>query len=147
MCDEAFIAGMLHDVGKIILAERLSSEYSERQKLAAKEGISKLEAEKQIFGVTHAEVGAYLLGIWGLPDPVVEAVAFHHHPADCFENKFSPLTAVHITNTLANFSEAEKSDCEEAQLDFEYIAKLEMRSQLPRWQEIICESKIGKIDL
>ena len=49
-------------------------------------------------GVT--EVGAYLLGLWGLPSPVVEAVAWHHRPRDCPQQTFSALTAVHAANIL-----------------------------------------------
>ena len=57
----------------------------------AKDGnISFSEAEKKIFGATHAEVGAYLAGLWGLPDPIVEGLAFHHQPAKCQARDSAP---------------------------------------------------------
>jgi HD-like signal output (HDOD) protein len=57
---------------------------------------------RALLGTTHAEVGAYLLGLWGLPDAIVEALAFHHCPSACPDQRFSPLTAVHIANALVH---------------------------------------------
>ncbi len=135
MNDEAFIAGMLHDVGKLILAESLSKEYSQIQQLSQDENITILEAEMQLFGATHAEVGAYLLGLWGLSDPIVEAVAFHHCPVTCFEKKFSPLTAVHVANALDNAMEAEVTESDSILIDREYLSHLGLLNQLPIWHE------------
>src|SRR5213082_1784367 len=58
------------------------------------------EAETQIFGVSHAEVGAYLLGIWGLPYPVIEAVAHHHAPQRVASSQFDVLAALAVSHSL-----------------------------------------------
>lgn len=100
MCDHAFTAGLLHDAGKLILAANLTDRYRDVVRLTGSGEITHLAAEREVFGVTHAEIGAYLLGLWGLPDPVVEAVAFHHQPADCPSVVFGPVTAVHAANAV-----------------------------------------------
>ena len=57
-------------------------------------------AEREIFGVTHAEVGAYLLGLWGIPFPIVEAVAFHHRPNEVAPESRPLVAAIHIASGL-----------------------------------------------
>jgi HD-like signal output (HDOD) protein len=59
------------------------------------------QVEQQLIGVSHAEVGAYLLGIWGLPTPVVEAVAHHHCPDRIPHDALDAVGIVHIANYLA----------------------------------------------
>jgi len=59
-------------------------------------------AEREIFGVTHAEVGAYLLGLWGIPFPIVEAVAFHHRPNDVAPESRALVGAIHIASGLVD---------------------------------------------
>ena len=61
--------------------------------------------EKEIFGVTHAEIGGYLLDLRGLPLRIVKAVTFHHQSSEAIENSFGALIAVHIANTLAHEEE------------------------------------------
>ena len=55
-------------------------------------------AEYELFGCSHAQVAAYLVGLWGLPGTIVEAVAWHHDPAGSLSVKFSPLAAVHVAS-------------------------------------------------
>ncbi len=80
--DEAFVAGMLHDVGHVILAMRA--------------GASDVPA-----GVDHAALGAYLLGIWGLPHPMMEAVAHHENPGAVDHSGFEVVDAVYLADRLA----------------------------------------------
>lgn len=80
---EAFTAGILHDVGKIVLAANLPEEYERILESTEESRCALFETEREVLGTTHAEVGAYLLGIWGLPDLVVEAVAYHHSVSEC----------------------------------------------------------------
>ncbi len=98
--DNAFIAGILHDIGKLILASNFPGQYFIATEVANRKKVGMDEAERSIFGVSHAKVGAYLLGIWGLPAPTVDAVAFHHHPGLYNGEKSLSLTAVHLANTL-----------------------------------------------
>jgi putative nucleotidyltransferase with HDIG domain len=79
--DEAFTAGILHDVGKLVLAQNFPEDYAEALKRAPAAGRSLWELEAECFGASHAELGAYLVGLWGLEEDVVAAIAHHHRPA------------------------------------------------------------------
>lgn len=119
--DEAFIAGLLHDVGKLILLDRLPQKCLEIAEVRKSSGCSIWDAEKQILGTTHAQVGAYLMGIWGLPEPIVEAIAYHHCPGTCANRAFSTLTAVHLADSLAH---GETPGNNKDRLDHEYLSNL-----------------------
>jgi HD-like signal output (HDOD) protein/ActR/RegA family two-component response regulator len=79
--NSAFAAGLLHDAGRLVLMSRMPEAYGDALRHAQARGIALHQAEKELLGADHAEVGAYLLGIWGLPHAIVEPVAFHHTPA------------------------------------------------------------------
>ena len=86
--EEAMIAGMLHDIGKLILL-KLPRQYNKVMELTETTGCSFAEAEYTVMGASHSELGAYLLGLWGLPRNVVEVVAFHHRPSRLIESMFA----------------------------------------------------------
>jgi HD-like signal output (HDOD) protein len=94
--DDAFAAGLLHDIGRLVLASACSAQYVHVLESLRREKINLAQAELQTFGCTHAEVGAYLLGLWGLPESVVQAVAWHHTPSRSGAAAFSPVIAVHV---------------------------------------------------
>jgi HD-like signal output (HDOD) protein/CheY-like chemotaxis protein len=100
IADEALVAGVLHDVGKLVLASVAMGQYRLVLEAVQAENRLVVEVEREVFGTTHAEVGAYLIGLWGLSDGVVEALAFHHRPGDGLSLGFSPLTAVHVANVF-----------------------------------------------
>jgi putative nucleotidyltransferase with HDIG domain len=77
-----FTAGLLHDVGKVIMAQEFPNETSEMLDVVEVRLTPALEAEIEVFGVTHAEIGGWLSTIWGLPQRLVEAITFHHNPAE-----------------------------------------------------------------
>jgi HD-like signal output (HDOD) protein len=87
-----FTAGLLHDVGKLVLASQAPDRLDAVLREAAERGVPAHEAERSEWGTTHAEVGAYLLGLWGLPWSIVEAVALHHAPAE-WQHASTPLAA------------------------------------------------------
>jgi putative nucleotidyltransferase with HDIG domain len=86
--EEAMIAGMLHDIGKLILL-KVPRQYNKVMELTETTGCSFAEAEYTVMGASHSELGAYLLGLWGLPRNVVEVVAFHHRPSRLIESMFA----------------------------------------------------------
>lgn len=132
--DEAYVAGMLHDIGKVMLAASLPDLYEKAVNLAAEEKLALPEAEREIFGVTHAQVGAYLLGLWGLPITIVEAVAFHHDPQQGGEKTFSPLTTVHVASALERQLQEPEVEMAEVAIDVEYLSELNLADRLEVWR-------------
>jgi HD-like signal output (HDOD) protein/ActR/RegA family two-component response regulator len=102
LCDAAAAGGLLHDVGKLVLACRLPEQLREATRVAAerRQPLHKVEAE--LYGVTHAEIGAYLLGTWGLPASVIEAVAHHHNPLRIPHQGLNPVSVVYLADLLAH---------------------------------------------
>ena len=110
LIDDAFMAGMLHDVGKLILAANFPREYADIRENARAGALSLPESERRILETTHAEIGGYLLGLWGLPDSIVEAVTFHHSADHCITLHVTPALVVHAADIIENEggSEAEE---------------------------------------
>ncbi len=135
--DQAYTAGLLHDVGMLVFAANALKRYDATLKTAHDQGIQVWEMERQEFGATHADVGAYLLGLWGLGDPIVEAVAFHHRPAECVGATFSPLTAVHVANVLQQELSQQATGDSPSQIDSIYLDTLHMTDRLPHWREVV----------
>ena len=100
--EEAMLAGLLHDFGYWILLQQCPLEVARARRLANREGIAIEEAEYRLFETSHAEIGAYLLGLWGLPDPIVEAAAFHHKPAAAAQTEFGVVAAVAIAHAVTD---------------------------------------------
>jgi len=98
--DDAFMAGLLHDIGYLIMATEMPDRLEQALALAAQEQIPPYQAEYRLLGVSHAEIGAYLLGLWGLPYPIIEAVANHHQPQRVPQRDFDVLAAVYLANLL-----------------------------------------------
>lgn len=92
---QAAVAGLLHDVGQLIMACSFPEQYESAAELSAKERLSDVEAERRVFQTSHAELGAYVMALWNIPDPIVEAIAYHHAPASAMNPDNPVLTAVH----------------------------------------------------
>jgi len=131
--DHAFVAGLLHDVGKLVLAVNLFDRYSKALELSESERLPLVSAELKTLGITHAEVGAYLLGLWGLPDPIVEAVAFHHYPDECPAEDFIPLTAVYAANIIEYELHADRTDVVSV-ADPDYLAGVGLGNRFDAWR-------------
>lgn len=135
---DAFMAGTLHDVGKLILAVHVPEHFKRAMTLAAERKIPLFEAETELFGVTHAEVGAYLLGIWGLPYAIVEAVAHHHAPTRVPHATFDVLDAVYVAEALVSeASKVSKTSVIPPHFDSAYLAAFGVESKLPAWRETV----------
>jgi HD-like signal output (HDOD) protein len=100
LADAAFTAGLLHDIGSLVLLYAAPPDYMRALERKNELNGDAAAAEREIFGVTHAEVGAYLLGLWGIPFPIVEAVAFHHRPNEVAPEARPLVAAVHIASGL-----------------------------------------------
>jgi HD-like signal output (HDOD) protein/CheY-like chemotaxis protein len=137
VADEAFSAGMLHDTGKLVLAGNFPAEYAEVLRLVDTQSLPLLIAERRVVGATHADVGGYLLGLWGLPVPVVEAIMLHHQPGLCPVKTFSPLTAVHVGDFLARENTSSGLPAPEAGLDMGYLESCGSAKCLDRWRAVV----------
>lgn len=131
--DEAFTAGLLHDIGQLILATNLPKEYAKVIERTAQAEVPRWRAECELLGVHHAELGAYLIGLWGLPFGIVEAVGLHHHPATGDSRVLSATGAVHIANFLTHELRPEDSDGL-VQLDESYLARVDCVAELEVWR-------------
>lgn len=102
----ALLGGVLHDIGKLILADHFGSRYVKVLRQANSPTVDLCELERQEFGGSHAAVGGFLVGVWGLPHDLVEAIAFHHDPITEKPGAITPLAAVQAANALAKNCEA-----------------------------------------
>lgn len=130
MVEESFTAGLLHDIGKVVLLAEMPREYHQ---IFEKNSGANQHLELERLGCTHAEVGAYLMSIWGLPLPLVHAVAFHHHPSDTAETQFSSLTAVHAANAIASATDVSLLN-HDIELDLNYLDRLGLREKEALWR-------------
>jgi len=126
--EDAFLAGMLHDVGKLLLLEQPKYISNIKWQQSQKEDLSFAEAEYLEYSTSHAEVGGYLLGLWGLPDPVVEAVACHHRPMQISGETSPVLAATYLANTLIC-----RAGGEEIKFDETLLNQGKIKSMLPSW--------------
>jgi len=132
--DQAFLAGMLHEVGLLLLLNERADELSEAWKYARRFGLPPSEGERRVIGATHAALGAYLMGIWGLPDSVVQALAFHHSPSALQHTGFCALTAVHVATAFDCGPEGSAFGETERELDLPYLERLGLAARLPAWR-------------
>jgi putative nucleotidyltransferase with HDIG domain len=135
--ESAFIAGMLHDIGKLVWATHtptLSRGLSERRTT----GCSLSPAvEESASGTMHGQVGAYLLGLWGLEEQVVEAVAHHHNPAVLNASSLDLTTIVHVADALAHEIENERAGLEvPSMLDMAHLERLGVLGTIGEWRRL-----------
>lgn len=96
----AYFAGLMHDIGKLILVHQFPDRYAAALRKSREEDCTLWQAECEIFGASHADVGSYLLALWGFPDEVIQSVAHYRSPSQCDANAMGTATAVHVANLL-----------------------------------------------
>ncbi len=128
--EESLIAGILHDIGKLVLIQS-PDQYLEAVNYSEIQRCDIYQAEYEIFGASHAEVGAYLLGLWGIPEPVVLAVACHHNPSKLPDSGFTALTTVHVANAFVGGGTGNSNEI--PGLDVDYLSQIEKRNQVRKW--------------
>lgn len=105
LADDAVLAALLQNIGYWILSRECPRELERAHECARSNQVSMHAAEIRVLGASHAQIGAYLLGLWGLPRPVVDAVAYHHAPDDVRQGEFDALAALSIARALADLDE------------------------------------------
>jgi len=139
LINNSMMAGLLHDLGKLILATNFEKSY--RQVLAEAQGTGKnpLDLEYEAFGTSHAEIGAYLMGLWRLENSIIEAIAFHHLPARSMSQNIGLLAAVHVGDALDYEARISSGENTQLQCDTEYLNKLEITRRIPQWRQACSE--------
>jgi HD-like signal output (HDOD) protein/CheY-like chemotaxis protein len=133
------VAALLHDIGSLILASKMPNEFCSAYTIAKERGCRVFEAEKELLGTSHAEIGAYLLGLWGIPNLAVEAIAHHHAPTRIPHSDFDSSTAVYVADFLAHELDAHPKGAAGGEIgapDREYLEKLGILSRLDCFREL-----------
>ncbi|MDH3879194.1 MAG: response regulator [Desulfobacterales bacterium] len=137
LVNNALMAGMFHDLGKLILVTNFQEPYQQVLTEAAKTRQNLWDLEIERFGTSHAEIGAYLMGLWGLEYPVIEAIAFHHCPGKSLSNSTGLLTAVHFGDAFDRLKKDPNDLNSEnglRQLDRGYLDNLGVAGRITDWQ-------------
>jgi HD-like signal output (HDOD) protein/ActR/RegA family two-component response regulator len=138
---DAFLAALLHDCGLLLLAARRPAMVSEAVRVARQDATPLHVAERKLWGTTHAQIGAYLLGLWGLPYPVVEAVASCHAPEKNEGPEFDVGSAVYMAAALAEAAMA--GDTAAVELDADFVQRMGLAGRMPEFIGLV-ERIIGQ---
>ncbi|MCW8949266.1 MAG: response regulator [Sedimenticola sp.] len=133
--EDCLLAGLLHDIGKLILVQGMPEEYKQffHEMHDCKAEI--VATERKVFNADHGRVGAYLLGLWALPESLVEAVAYHHDPQSAEHIGFSPLLAVHVADVFTS-SDSVDAAVQPAGLDLAYLEASGLSNRLDEWKQL-----------
>jgi len=134
--EDAFVVGLLHDIGRLLIGVELSKQLAAIVLEMKAANCSMTTAEDKVLGVTHAEIGGYLLGLWGLPYPIIEAVANHHDPSRVDSTTFDMLAAVHVADALVHeASDGQLTSGSTSGLESAYLEKLGVADKVEGWRE------------
>jgi len=139
--DEAGMAGMLHEVGRLLMACNLNEQYRQSVALAAEQSIPLWEAERHIFKASANEAGAYIMALWGLPRAIVEAIAYHSTPADYPVENFCAISAIHIADVLTQEGSDGTARQGAAELDMAYLEKLGVAARLDEFRKMVSDAR------
>lgn len=131
--EESLLGGLLHDIGKLILVQSMPEQYLDYHRQLVECKGDMVEIERQVFNADHGRVGAYLLGLWALSEPLVEAVAYHHDPMESEHFAPSPLLAVHVADALVS-TDSEECAVIPAGVDEAYLEACGVLDRLEEWQ-------------
>jgi len=134
LASQAFAAGLLHDLGKVVLVTNFDDLYGRVHSLARKQPVPIWDIEKEMFGANHGEIGACLVGMWNLPMPIVDAAAFHHEPPLGENDRLTPLAAVHIANVLERELRPDEEFRVAPIINTAFLNELGLLQRLPIWR-------------
>ncbi|HEX2949455.1 MAG TPA: response regulator [Armatimonadota bacterium] len=135
--DEAFMAGLLHGVGALIIAQAFPAQYTSILKGRYDRRLSHAGEEQVVFETTHADVGAYLLSLWGFRTPVVEAVLYHHRPRQHSDQTVHIVPVVYLANIFAHYSTGDMR----LEIDTEYLTRIGLKLNFSELHDL-CEQTI-----
>jgi HD-like signal output (HDOD) protein len=131
LAEEGFTAALMLDIGQAVLALADPTQFGHMVASAREQNLPWHEVEPRFFGVAHPEVGACLLGLWGLPLELVETVAYHHRPIRAQHAEMRVLAAVHVADVLVEGTDPSGKLL--ARLDREFFARPEAQRCLSEW--------------
>ena len=121
--EEAFCAGLLHDVGKIVMEQYLNADFRKALHHARINNLSTFEAEREILGYTHCDVASWLTGSWSLPDEIVQPLICHHEPEEATICADSVMIC-HIADILCKVSDSDEAAAREGAEALEQKARM-----------------------
>lgn len=136
LAEEAYTAGLLHDIGKLVMLTAAPEAFESARALAREKSIPQWQAEEAILGCNHAETGAYVLARWGMPATVVEAVALHHQPVNSSGSSFCALTATHVANALVWERHPGDEPRPDALPDARFLAEIGRAGDWDTWRDV-----------
>ncbi len=98
--NDGFVAGLLHDIGRVVLDQHFPDEFEEVVELAERQQISLLDAERKVLGVTHGDIGYWVTEKWNLPTMLTDSVLFHHTPFSCRES-YVLTSIIHVADIIS----------------------------------------------
>lgn len=131
LVEEAMLAGMMHELGTLALINSGNETWEQLYLNRSKSTVPFHELEWEVLGVTHAEIGAYLLELWGLSNPVAEAVAFHHRPSKSRSMEFNSLTALHIADVVETRFKGD--ELHQPDFDHEYLKRIGIDDDIEKY--------------
>lgn len=132
--DMSATIALLQEAGSLALEKIHPGHIASVAGMAAEENRSIQEIERTLLGVTHAEIGAYLLGLWGLPSCIVDGVAFHHQPALVPARYRASTVLVQATRSIADFM---MGGPRAEPLEIDLLSAFGMVEHLPTWRTIV----------
>lgn len=133
----ALTAGLLHDLGKVVLVMNFDDMYGRVHSLGRKQPVPLWDIEKEIFGANHGEIGGCLVGMWNMPLPIVDAVALHHEPPLGEQTQLTPLAAVHVANVFAHELWPTADGFVAPKIHNAFLNEIGLLKRLPVWRAAI----------
>ncbi len=135
--EQSFCAGMLAEIGILVMIERWPERYLNVLSRVREKGLRIEDAEEQEFGVSHTRLGGYLMGLWGVVDPVVEAICYYTTPSRSAVRTITPLTMVHVARYL-NVDGVLSADIQNVSgLDERYLEESDALRLIALWQQTL----------
>ncbi len=138
---EALVAGLLHNLGKVVLAANFDDLYGRVHSLARKQPVALWDIEKEMFGANHGEIGACLVGMWNMPSAVVQAVALHLEPPLGENQHLTTLAAVHIANVLEHEMQPSDEFRVAPVFNAPFLNELGLLERLPVWRAVFASGR------
>jgi HD-like signal output (HDOD) protein len=139
MISDTFLAGTLHDLGKLVLLSSLPDQYRRVIELTEERNITMPEGEQEILGASQSAVGSYLVGLWGFRGPIIEAIGFQNRMEKYPGDVFTPTLAVHLANTLYYRNRPEEIIGKPVAINMPVLERLGLQDEIDDWNRICVE--------